>query len=109
MSDELKPKTVLPANHAVLFCEVRSGGDLWPISRIDLRQDGVAQVTSGRGRIALALAPLEQAYACAVKATTEQAATAAVLAMRKLHASPPEPPAAETVDSPFNPHPNTFP
>jgi len=50
MHDDLKSKMEVPQRLglAVLVCEVRTGGTLWPLTRYDKAEAGRLQVTSGR-------------------------------------------------------------
>lgn len=62
MSAELESKAELPAEVAVLVCEVRPGGLLQPVVSIYERSDGAVKVL-GRFKAPLALGPLERALA----------------------------------------------
>lgn len=62
MSAELTPKTVLPAELAVYVCDVRTGNQLWPLLRVDKRQDGHVSFTSGAANAPLGLAVLKDAF-----------------------------------------------
>ena len=100
MTDELKRKMELPAHIAVLVCEVRSGGALWPISRVDIRSDDHAAFESGAANAPKIIAALEKTHACAVRKATTLVAESMIAKLGI---------AAEPVDSPFNAHPNSLP
>ena len=55
-------KTELPAEMAVIVCDVRTGNQLWPLTRIDRRQDGHVQFTSGAVNAPLGLTMLKEAF-----------------------------------------------
>lgn len=84
MSTELEPKMELPAEVAVLVCEVRAGGLLQPVVSIYERADGVVKVL-GRVKAPLALGPLERAL------TQVREVTVALAGSPPMPALPPEP------------------
>lgn len=61
--DALKPKMEVPnrLGLAVLVCEVRTGGVLWPLTRYDKPEAGPMRVTSGRGKSPQGLDVLREA------------------------------------------------
>ena len=58
----LTPKTELPATLTVLVCDARTGNQLWPLIRIDQRQDGHVQFASGAANAPLGLTMLKEAF-----------------------------------------------
>ena len=58
----LTSKTELPAQIAVLVCDVRTGDQLWPLMRIDQRQDGHVQFSSGAKNAPMGIAMLKEAF-----------------------------------------------
>lgn len=73
MSNPL-PKMQMPAEMAVIVCEVREHGNLWPLLRIEQRSDQHVQFTSGADRAPLGLRLLQQASQLVLNKTTELAA-----------------------------------
>ena len=71
--NEFKSKTELPTELAVYVCEVREGNTLWPMLRIDQRQDKHVKFVSGRRNAAKGLAVLKEAFELCLVATTELA------------------------------------
>lgn len=74
MSEELKSKMVLPARLAVLICKQDASGNLYPLTRLDERDDGHIVVSSGLAQAPLGIPILERAHAKCVQVATEQAA-----------------------------------
>jgi hypothetical protein len=71
--NEFKSKSELPTELAVYVCEVREGNTLWPILRVDQRQDQHVKFVSGRRNAAKGLAVLKEAFELCLEATTEMA------------------------------------
>ncbi len=71
-------KAQLPVHTAVIVCEVRGGGELWPMGRVDLRVDDHAVIVSGKKNAALMIAPFEKAYAACVKQAAAQVAAVSI-------------------------------
>lgn len=63
MGCELMSKTELPARQVVLVCDLGPGGLLHPVTRYDLREDGVMRITHGRAKAPLGLTVLQEAAA----------------------------------------------
>lgn len=63
MGSELMSKTELPARQVVLVCDLGPGGLLHPVTRYDLREDGVMRITHGRAKAPLGLKVLQEAAA----------------------------------------------
>lgn len=67
-------KINLPSEMAVIVCEVREHGHLWPLMRIDRRQDQHVHFASGSKQAPLGLQVLQQAVELCLKQTTIAAA-----------------------------------
>lgn len=69
-----QPKTKIPSELAVLVCEVRDCGNLYPLMRIESRADQHVTFASGAANAPLGLRVLQQAVELALKKTTQLAA-----------------------------------
>lgn len=94
--NELKSKTTLPSHTAVLVCEVRENGNLWPLARIDQRQDDHLSFISGASAAPRIIAVLEKAHACAVRKATDSVA-ANMIAKLASKSTPETDPEAKTL------------
>lgn len=64
----------MPARMAVIVCEVREFGHIWPIVRIDQRSDEHLQITSGADAAPKGLRILQQATDLVLQHTSQIAA-----------------------------------
>lgn len=58
----LQPKSTLPTHLTVLVCDIRENGMMWPLLRIEKRQDGFVKFESGRQNAPLGLSVLKEAF-----------------------------------------------
>jgi hypothetical protein len=91
-------KTALPSELAVIVCEVREHGHLWPLMRIDRRTDQHVHFASGAAQAPLGLQVLQEAVELVLKQTTQLAAEQ--IAQRIAKPSPAQ--SLETAASPEN-------
>jgi hypothetical protein len=89
-------KTTLPSELAVIVCEVREHGHIYPLMRIDRRTDQHVHFASGKNNAPLGLQVLQQAVELVLKQTTLLAAEQ--IAHRIANPSPAQSP--ETAASP---------
>jgi hypothetical protein len=92
-------KTTLPSELAVIVCEVREHGHLWPLMRIDRRTDQHVHFSSGKANAPLGLQVLQEAVELVLKQTTLLAAEQ--IAQRIAKPSPAQ--SLETAASPEKP------
>lgn len=92
-------KTTLPSELAVIVCEVREHGHLWPLIRIDRRTDQHLHFASGKANAPLGLQVLQEAAELVLKQTTLLAAEQ--IAQRIANPSPAMSP--QTASPPENP------
>jgi hypothetical protein len=101
-------KTTLPSELAVMVCEVRAHGHLWPVMRIDRRSDQHVHFVSGAKNAPLGLQVLQEAVDLVLKQTTQLAAEQ--IAQRIAKPSPAQSPetAASPGDTSGDVHPQAF-
>lgn len=91
-------KTTLPSELAVMVCEVRDHGHLWPVMRIDRRSDQHVHFVSGASNAPLGLQVLQEAVDLVLKQTTQLAAEQIAQRIAK----PSSAPLPQTAASPGN-------
>jgi hypothetical protein len=96
-------KTQIPAEMAVIVCEVREHGHLWPIARIDRRQDQHVHFASGAMQAPLGLQILQQAVELCLKQTTLLAAQQIAQGIMQPPNNPSPAQSLETAASPEKP------
>lgn len=80
--NDLKPKMKIPPRQAMILCEVR-GCELWPLSRVDVRDDGHCEFVSGAANAPLMVTSLEKVHALAVKHAAAVAAGEQIRQLRE--------------------------
>lgn len=66
-----QPKSTLPTHLTVLVCDIRENGMIWPLLRIEKRQDGFVKFESGRQNAPQGLSVLKEAFELCLEQTAE--------------------------------------